>query len=360
MLYHLLYPLHRYSQIFNVFKYISFRATYATLSALIISFLIGPWLIRSLQKYKIGQVIRDDGPQTHLKKAGTPTMGGLIILTSMIIPTLLWANLDNRYIWITLFITSFYGLIGFYDDYLKLIKKNPKGLAPKNKLIGQGILALMVGIYLYFERLDGYTTSLYIPFFKNLRINLGWVYIILAVLLIVGSSNAVNLTDGLDGLAIGPVTIAALTLAILSYVTGHSNFASYLMIQSVPGVGELTVFCGAMIGASLGFLWFNSYPAQVFMGDMGSLSLGGALGIVSLLIKHELLLAIIGGVFVVEALSVIIQVVSFKLNGKRIFRMAPLHHHFEMKGWGEPKIVVRFWIIAIMLALLSLSTLKLR
>ena len=359
MIYHLLYPLHTTISAFNVFRYITFRTIYASLTAFIICFLLGPWVIRRLQELQIGQYIQEDGPDSHHTKAGTPTMGGILILFAIVISTLLWTNLTNPYVWIVLLILVGYGLIGFIDDYLMLIKKKNKGLSAKSKFLAQSILALIAGFLLYLN--PDFDTRVTVPFFKHISPDLGWGYIIFAVLVIVGSSNAVNLTDGLDGLAIGPVIIAATTYMIFAYVTGHVKLAEYLQINYVSGGGELTVLCGALAGAGMGFLWFNTFPAQIFMGDVGSLSLGGTLGVIAVITKQEILLVIVGGLFVIEALSVIFQVSFFKMtNGGRIFRMAPLHHHFELKGWAEPKIIVRFWIIAIALALISMSTLKLR
>ena len=359
MFYYWLYPLRHFFSPFNVFQYITFRSVGAALTALIISLLITPWLIKRLHAFHIGQHIRNDGPQTHLAKEGTPTMGGLIILIAMVVSTVLWARINNRFIIIVMGSTLWLGLIGFIDDYLKLVKKNPKGLPGNYKILGQFILALIVACYLYlFPANTSYATKVNVPLIKML--NLGIFYIPLVILIIVGASNAVNLTDGLDGLAVGSLIFAASSYAALTYVTGNFKFANYLRIIFVPGSGELTVFLAAMIGACLGFLWYNSHPAEIFMGDTGSLFLGGTLGIVAVCVKHEVLLAVIGGIFVVEALSVIMQVGSFKLRGKRIFKMAPLHHHFELKGWAESKVVIRFWIIGIILALLALSTLKLR
>ncbi|MGA1842151.1 MAG: phospho-N-acetylmuramoyl-pentapeptide-transferase [bacterium] len=361
MLYNLIYSLHGRYSFLNVFRYITFRAAYTALTSLIFSFVFGPWIIKKLQALSIGEQIRDVVPEVHRIKAGTPTMGGILILIALIIPTLLWADLKNRYIWIVIFVTISFGLLGFWDDYLKLKGKGKRsGLSIKSKLFIQCAIALTVGIYLYLNPSNSYTTELAIPFFKNLKPNLHWLYIPFCLFVIVGTSNSVNLTDGLDGLAIGPMIIAAVTYTGLAYVTGHAKFADYLMIINVKGAGELTIFCSAMLGAGIGFLWFNTYPAQVFMGDIGSLSLGAALGTVALLTKHELILILVGGLFVIETVSVIIQVVSFRVSGKRFFAMAPIHHHFELKGWAEPKIIVRFWIISIILALLSLSTLKLR
>ena len=358
MLYHLLFPLHQSYSFFNVFRYITFRTIYAAITALLICFLLGPWLIRVLRSRQIGQTIRMDGPESHLSKEGTPTMGGLLIVLATVIPTLLWANLTNHYIWIAVFVTLGFGAVGFVDDYKKVIRKDTKGLSPRRKLIAQFALAAAAAGLIYMD--IGIKDTVLIPFLKNVRPSLGFLYIPFTVLVIVGASNAVNLTDGLDGLAIGPSIIAAGTYMLFAYLTGNVKIANYLQIQYVPGVGELTIFCGALAGAGLGFLWFNAYTAQVFMGDTGSLSLGGALGTVAVMVKQELVLVLVGGVFVVEALSVIFQVTSYKTRKKRIFRMAPIHHHFELQGWAEPKIIVRFWIISIILALLAISTLKIR
>ncbi|KJS32835.1 MAG: phospho-N-acetylmuramoyl-pentapeptide-transferase [Desulfatitalea sp. BRH_c12] len=359
MLYHLLYPLHTDFIVFNVFRYITFRTIYAILTAFLISFLLGPWFIRKLAQMQVGQYVREDGPQTHLKKAGTPTMGGSLIITAIAAATLLWADLTNFFVWIALLVLIGFGLIGFADDYLMQVKKRSKGLSARGKLVLQTVLALLTGALVVMH--PGFSTQVTLPFFKTVSPNLGWWYVLFAAFVIVGASNAVNLTDGLDGLAIGPVIIAAATYMIFAYVAGHVKIADYLQINYVAGSGEIAVFCGAMIGAGLGFLWFNAYPAQVFMGDVGSLSLGGSLGAVAVITKQEIVLALVGGLFVMEALSVIFQVGYFKMtHGKRIFRMAPLHHHFELKGWPEPKVIVRFWIIAIALALISMSTLKLR
>ena len=359
MLYHLLYPLHKSISVLNVFRYITFRTIYASLTAFLICFILGPWVIRKMSYLQIGQYIQEDGPPTHHKKAGTPTMGGVLIIFSIVVSTLLWANLTNYYIWIVLLVTLGYGGIGFIDDYLTQIKKRNKGLSVRNKFLLQTILAIVTGALIY--SYAGFSTRLTIPFFKNISPELGKGYILLAALVIIGTSNAVNITDGLDGLAIGPFIIASATYMILAYVAGHFKIANYLQIKYVAGSGEIAIFCGAMAGAGLGFLWFNSYPAQIFMGDVGSLALGGAIGTVAVIIKQEILLILVGGLFVIETLSVIFQVGFFKMtNGRRIFRMAPLHHHFELKGWPEPKVIVRFWIIAIALALLAMSTLKLR
>ena len=359
MLYHLLYPLHTTLSVFNVFRYITFRTIYASLTAFFICFLLGPWMIRKLSGMQVGQYIRDDGPQSHLAKAGTPTMGGLLILFSIVASTLLWSDLTNHFVWIMLFVVIGYGLVGFADDYLMQVKKRSKGLSVRRKFILQFGLALIIGYLVYIS--PDFSTQVTIPFFKKLSPDLGWGYIIFAALVIVAASNAVNLTDGLDGLAIGPVIIAAGTYMIFAYVAGHIKIADYLQINYVSGSGEVAVFCGTLAGAGMGFLWFNSYPAQMFMGDVGSLSLGAALGTVAVITKQEILLVLVGGLFVIEALSVIFQVSFFKMtSGRRILRMAPLHHHFELKGWPEPKVIVRFWIIAIALALLAMSTLKLR
>ena len=359
MVYHLLYPLHTSISAFNVFRYITFRTIYASLTAFLICFLMGPWVIRKLTAMQLGQYIREDGPRTHHKKAGTPTMGGTLILFSVILSTLLWSNLNNYYIWIVLLVSAGFGAIGLIDDYLMQVKKQSKGLNAKNKLLMQTVLAIFIGILVYLT--PNFNTQVTVPFFKNISPDLGWGYILFAAFVIVGTSNAVNLTDGLDGLAIGPAIIVAATYMIFAYVTGHVRIAEYLQINYVAGSGEIAVFCGALVGAGFGFLWFNTYPAQVFMGDVGSLSIGAAIGSVAVITKQEILLVLVGGLFVIEALSVIFQVGFFKMtNGHRIFKMAPLHHHFELKGWPEPKVIVRFWIIAIILALISMSTLKLR
>ncbi|HUK56718.1 MAG TPA: phospho-N-acetylmuramoyl-pentapeptide-transferase [Nitrospiria bacterium] len=357
-MFYLLYFLHANNPFFNVLRYITFRTSYAVLTAFVICIAIGPWVIRQLQQSQIGQQIRSDGPKTHLSKAGTPTMGGLIILVAVLGATWLWADLESPYVWLTVLSLALFGLIGFVDDYLKFVKKHSAGLWPRYKLAAQtAVAAGIVGIL--YGGLN-YSTQLSLPFFKNIHPDLGWAYLPFAVLVIVGASNAVNLTDGLDGLATGPVAVAAVAYTIVTYITGHRIFADYLLIPYLEGAGELAVVCGALFGACLGFLWFNSHPASVFMGDVGSLPLGGMLGTVAVITKHEFLLLFVGGLFVIEALSVILQVASFKLRAKRIFLMAPLHHHFELKGWSESKVVVRFWIIAIVMALLSLSTLKLR
>ena len=355
MLYHLLYPA------INLVQYITFRTAAAGLTAFVISLAMGPWMIRRLRESQIGQVVRDDGPVTHQAKAGTPTMGGLLILAATILPTFVWSNLTNAYVWIAMLSTLAYGLVGFLDDYLKIVRKTHRGLRPRYKLIGQGAVAMAVGIaLLWLSGRELYNTELIFPILKTLSPDLGWLYVPLAVLVLVFSSNAVNLTDGLDGLAISVFTVAAAAFTALTYVIGHAIFAEYLLLPHSLPAAELTVFCGALVGAGLGFLWYNSYPAELFMGDVGSLALGGALGTVALLIKQELLLPIVGAVFVIEAFSVIIQVGSFKLTGQRVFRMAPLHHHCELIGWSEPKVISRFVIAAVVFAFFSLATLKLR
>ncbi len=365
MLYHLLFQLlypRTQLAVLNVTRYITFRTAAATLSALAISLAFGPWLIRKLREFQIGQVIRTEGPQTHQQKTGTPTMGGLLILTGALVPTLLWADLTNAYVWIAVLTTAGYGGIGFADDYLKIVRRSHHGLLPRYKMGFQILIGLAVGVVLLLLQHENlYNTRLVFPFFKRLIPDLGWWYLAFAVFVLVAESNAVNLTDGLDGLAISVFAIAAAAYTALAYVTGHRVFAEYLLLVRFPQAAELTVFCGALVGASLGFLWYNSYPAEIFMGDVGSLALGAALGIVAILIKQELLLPIVGGIFVLEALSVVLQVGYFKATGgQRLFRMAPLHHHFELSGWSEPKIISRFVIVAIIFALFSLATLKLR
>jgi phospho-N-acetylmuramoyl-pentapeptide-transferase len=361
MLYHLLLSLYPQFSVFNVMRYITFRTAAASVTALVISLVLGPWLIRRLRDFQVGQVIRQEGPETHRAKAGTPTMGGLLILAAALTPTVLWADLTNVYIWVAVGTTAAFGAIGFVDDYLKITRRTSGGLAPRQKLALQFAVAILFGFVLMWLAANNlYNTRLIFPFFKQLIPDLGWWYVPFAAFVLVGASNAVNLTDGLDGLAISTFAIAAAAFTALAYVTGHAVFASYLLLVHFLPAGELTIFCGALVGASLGFLWYNAHPAEIFMGDVGSLALGGALGTVSILIKQELLLAFVGGVFVLEALSVIVQVASFKLTGKRVFRMAPLHHHFELIGWEEPKVIARFVILAIIFALFSLTTLKLR
>ncbi len=361
MLYHLLYPLHGTFSVLNVTRYITFRTAVASITALLISLVFGPWVIRRLRDFQIGQVIRREGPESHLAKAGTPTMGGLLILSASLIPTLLFADLTNPYIWIAVLATAAFGAIGFVDDYLKVTRRSHHGLYPRYKMGLQIVVAVAVGVaLLVLAQYNLYNTRLIFPFFKRVIPDLGAFYVPFAVLVLVGATNAVNLTDGLDGLAISTFTVAAATFTALAYITGHRVFAEYLLIVRFPPAAELTIFCGALVGAGLGFLWYNSYPAEIFMGDVGSLGLGGAIGTVAILIKQEILLVIVGGVFVAEALSVIIQVGSFKLTGQRVFKMAPLHHHFELSGWSEPKVITRFLIVAILFALFSLTTLKLR
>jgi phospho-N-acetylmuramoyl-pentapeptide-transferase len=345
---------------FNVFQYLTFRAILGVLTTLLISFIIGPSLIRRLSRLQIEQNIRPYGPENHLNKAGTPTMGGSLILVGLAVSTLLWADLSNRYVWVALAITLLFGAIGCADDYRKLMLRSSKGLSARSKFLLQSIVGLGAACFLYYTAQVPIETQLIVPFFKDVAIDLGWTYILLSYFVIVGSSNAVNLTDGLDGLAIVPAVLVAAALGIIAYATGHTRFASYLGIPYVPGIGELVVFCGAIVGSGLGFLWFNAYPAQVFMGDTGALALGAALGIIAVLVRQELVLLVMGGVFVVETVSVILQVVSYKLTGRRIFRMAPLHHHFELKGWPEPRVIVRFWIITVILVLIGLATLKIR
>jgi phospho-N-acetylmuramoyl-pentapeptide-transferase len=384
MLYHILfeylYPLYKSwppLRVLNVFQYITFRTAYASITALMISLLLGPWLIARLREFQIGQQIREEGPKTHQKKAGTPTMGGLLIVVSIVAPTLLWANLTNRFVWLVIIASLAYAAVGFADDYIKVVRRRSLGLKARQKIGLQILISLSVAtVLLYWMSISTrlYSTRLAVPFFKAYRPNLiadrlfdtpFWIlaylpFLAFVALVLVGASNAVNLTDGLDGLAIGCTIIASAALTALTYITGHAVLSDYLDIQFLPDVSELTIFCGSMVGASLGFLWYNAHPAEVFMGDVGSLALGGAIGTIAVIIKQELLLIFIGGVFVAEALSVMIQVVSFKFRGKRVFRMAPLHHHFELSGWSESKIIIRFWIASIVLALFSLSTLKLR
>jgi phospho-N-acetylmuramoyl-pentapeptide-transferase len=358
MLYHLLYPLHEQFPALNVVRYLSFRTVYAAVTALGLSLLLGNWATGLLRRFQIGQQIREEGPKSHQSKAGTPTMGGVLILGAILLSTLLWANLGNPYIWLVILVTTGFGAIGFWDDMLKSVRKNSQGLLPRYKFGLQILVAAVASFALH--ALPAYSTLLSIPFFKAYRPDLGLFYALFALVVIVGASNAVNLTDGLDGLAIGPIITSAIAYTLFAYLAGHRKFSEYLLIPHVEGAGELAIFCGAMVGAGLGFLWFNSHPASVFMGDVGSLPLGAALGMVAIVSKQELLLVIVGGVFVVEALSVVAQVASYRSRGKRIFLMSPLHHHFELKGWPETKVVARFWIVSVVLALLSLSTLKLR
>ena len=352
--------LEGYFNVFRVFHYLTFRAILGVLTALLISFLVGPVMIRQLSKYKIGQSVRDDGPQSHFSKAGTPTMGGALILVSIGVSTLLWADLSNRYVWVTLLVTLSFGVIGFVDDYKKLVLRNSKGLAGRYKYFWQSVFGVVAALFLFKTAVLPQETQFIVPFFKQVVWNMGWAYPVLTYFVIVGSSNAVNLTDGLDGLAIMPTVLVGSALGIFAYASGNAVFADYLGIPHLPKAGELVVFCGALLGAGLGFLWFNAYPAMVFMGDIGALALGAGLGAIAVLVRQEIVLMIMGGVFVMETLSVMLQVLSFRLTGRRIFRMAPIHHHFELKGWPEPRVIVRFWIITVILVLLGLATLKLR
>ena len=352
--------LANYEGFFRVFQYITLRAILATLTALVISFVVGPKMIERLARHQIGQVVRDDGPQSHFSKAGTPTMGGALILVAVGVATLLWADLSSRYVWVVLITTLVFGLIGFADDYIKLVRKDPKGLIARYKYFWQSVAGLGAALWLYFTASGPAETQLLIPFTKGVAIDLGVLSILFTYFVIVGTSNAVNLTDGLDGLAIMPTVLVAGALAGFAYSAGHANFASYLLIPHLPGVGEVTIICGALVGAGMGFLWFNTYPAQVFMGDVGALALGAALGTIAVTVRQELVLFIMGGIFVLETVSVILQVASFKMTGRRIFRMAPIHHHYELKGWPEPKVIVRFWIITVILVLVGLSSLKIR
>jgi phospho-N-acetylmuramoyl-pentapeptide-transferase len=345
---------------FRVFQYLTLRAILGALTALVISFLIGPWMINKLQVNQIGQRVRDEGPKTHLPKAGTPTMGGLLILVAITFSTLLWADLSNRFVWVTLLVTLAFGLIGFWDDYLKLVVGNTRGLIARYKYFWQSVAGLSCAIVLYLTAKTPAETALYVPLFKQVAIPLGVWYVAVAYFVVVGASNAVNLTDGLDGLAIMPAVLVGGALGVFAYATGNAVFSGYLGIPFIEGTGEILVFCATLVGAGLGFLWFNTYPAQVFMGDIGALALGAALGIVAVIVRQEIVLFVMGGVFVMETVSVMLQVASFKLTGKRIFRMAPIHHHFELKGWAEPKVIVRFWIISVILVLIGLATLKVR
>jgi phospho-N-acetylmuramoyl-pentapeptide-transferase len=360
MLVWLTHYLESFYHAFQVFQYITLRAILATITAFIIALVVGPAMIRWLTRAQVGQTIRDDGPQTHLRKAGTPTMGGALIIIAIAVTVLLWGNLNNRYLWLTLTAMLGFGAVGWFDDYRKLVRKNTKGLPAHWKYFWQSILGIIIAVSLYATHHLPAETQLLVPFFKNIVINLGLFYIVLTYFVIVGTSNAVNLTDGLDGLAILPTVLVGGALGIFAYLTGHLSFANYLSIPFIPGAGEMAVFSGALVGAGLGFLWFNAYPAQVFMGDVGALGLGAALGTLAVIVRQEIVLVIMGGVFVMETVSVILQVASFKLTRKRIFRMAPLHHHFELKGWPEPRVIVRFWIITVILVLFGLATLKLR
>jgi len=360
MLYSLLYSLHDWFSPLNVFRYITFRTSLAVLSAMVFALILGPWIIKRLKRLSMTQQIRDDGPKSHIDKAGTPTMGGLLIILCILLSIFMWGDLKNMYVWVMIISLVGFGGIGLFDDYLKIVRNNHKGLRVYQKFGLQIALALLIGIFLYMNPKDPYADVLTVPFFKKWLFDFGWFYIPFSVIVIVGSSNAVNLTDGIDGLAIGLVAVAVLANSVLVYISGHKGLAQYLQVLYLPGTGELTVFCGAMLGASLGFLWYNAYPADIFMGDVGSLGLGGSLGTLAIITKHEIVLAVVGGIFVIETISVMLQVASFKLTGKRVFKMAPIHHHFELKGWPEPKVIVRFWIVGIMLALLSLATLKVR
>jgi phospho-N-acetylmuramoyl-pentapeptide-transferase len=361
MFYHLLYPLHEYFGVFNVFRYITFRTAMATLTALLVSLLLGPWMIRQLRRIQIGQEIREEGPASHQSKKGTPTMGGILIITAVVLPTLLWADLNNTFVWVAVGATLLFGGIGFADDYLKITRRRNLGLTARTKFVLQVVVAAALGVLLVWLSTKGeFSTQLLVPFFKTVAPDLGWFYVGFVVIVLAGSTNAVNLTDGLDGLAIGSVLIASATFSVLTYAAGNAIVADYLGIANVKGAGEVTIFCGSMVGASLGFLWFNCHPAEIFMGDVGSMAMGGALGTTAILIKQEILLILVGGLFVLEAISVILQVGSFKLRGKRIFKMSPIHHHFELAGWDETKVVIRFWIIALISSLMALATLKLR
>ena len=345
---------------FRVFSYLTLRAILAALTALVLSFAIGPWMIKKFTQRQIGQNIRSDGPQSHLQKKGTPTMGGALILVAITAGTLLWADLGNRFVWVTVIVTLAFGLIGFWDDYLKLVVGNSRGLIGRYKYSWQSLIALGCAVFLYYTAKSSVETALYVPFFKTVELPLGVGFIALTYFVIVGSSNGVNLTDGLDGLAILPAVLVGGALGVFAYLTGNAVFSEYLGIPHVPGTGELLVFCASLVGAGLGFLWFNTYPAQVFMGDIGALALGAALGVVAVIVRQELVLFVMGGVFVMETVSVMLQVGSYKLRGKRIFKMAPIHHHFELKGWAEPKVIVRFWILTVILVLVGLATLKVR
>lgn len=360
MLYWLTTTLASQVSAFSVFQYLTFRGILGVLTALLISLLVGPWMIRALNLRQIGQSVRNDGPQSHLSKSGTPTMGGALILVAIGISTLLWSDLTNAYVWTVLAVTLLFGIVGWVDDYRKVIQKNSRGLPARWKYFWQSVGGIGAALFLYWHAPSELETSLYIPFFKDVALPLGVLFIPLAYFVIVGASNAVNLTDGLDGLAIMPTVMVGGALGIIAYATGNANFSQYLLIPYIAGAGELIVFAGALVGAGLGFLWFNTYPAQVFMGDVGALALGAALGTVAVITRHEIVFFVMGGIFVVETVSVMLQVASFKLTGRRIFRMAPIHHHFELKGWPEPRVIVRFWIITVMLVLFGLATLKLR
>jgi phospho-N-acetylmuramoyl-pentapeptide-transferase len=360
MLYEFSQFLSQFHSGFNVFQYLTLRSILGVLTALTISLIVGPRMIRYLSSYNIGQSVRDDGPESHFSKAGTPTMGGALILVAIVISTLLWSDLSSRFVWVVLFVTVGFGVIGWVDDYKKVVYGNSKGLPARVKYFWQSVIGLSAALVLFNTAQFPIETQLIVPFIKNILIDLGWMYVVLTYFVIVGSSNAVNLTDGLDGLAILPTVLVGGALGVFAYVTGNSNFSGYLGIPYVPGVGEMVVFCGAIVGSGLGFLWFNTYPAQIFMGDVGALALGAALGTIAVIVRQEVVLFIMGGIFVVETVSVMVQVASFKLTGRRVFRMAPLHHHYELKGWPEPRIIVRFWIITVVLVLVGLASLKVR
>ncbi|MBV9576087.1 MAG: phospho-N-acetylmuramoyl-pentapeptide-transferase [Gammaproteobacteria bacterium] len=352
--------LANYFHFFHVFQYLTLRAILGTLTALLLALLLGPSIIRQLSSHRVGQIVRDDGPQTHLSKAGTPTMGGTLVIIAISISTLLWSDLSNRYVWLVLIITLGFGTIGYWDDYRKLILKHSRGMPARQKYFYQSLLGLGAAFYLYFSAKLPVETQLTLPFFKNLSVSMGPFFIVFTYLVIVGSSNAVNLTDGLDGLATMPAVMISAALAVFAYATGNFHYANYLAIPYVPGAGEIVVFCGSLVGAGLGFLWFNTYPAQIFMGDVGALALGAALGMIAVIVRQEIVFFVMSGIFVLETVSVILQVGSYKLTGKRLFRMAPIHHHFELQGWPEPRVIVRFWIITFVLVLCGLATLKLR
>ncbi len=360
MLYELSQYLAQYHSGFNVFQYLTLRSILGVLTALSISLIVGPPLIRYLNSYNIGQSVRDDGPESHFSKAGTPTMGGTLILVAIVISTLLWSDLSSRFVWVVLFVTIGFGVIGWVDDYKKIVYGNSRGLSARTKYICQSVIGLTAALALFHTARFPIETQLIVPFIKNILIDLGWMYVVLTYFVIVGSSNAVNLTDGLDGLAILPTVLVGGALGVFAYVTGNINFSGYLGIPYVPGVGEMVIFCGAIVGSGLGFLWFNTYPAQIFMGDVGALGLGAALGVTAVIVRQEIVLFIMGGIFVAETVSVMLQVASYKLTGRRVFRMAPLHHHYELKGWPEPRIIVRFWIITVVLVLIGLASLKVR
>ncbi len=360
MLYEFSQFLSQFHSGFNVFQYLTLRSILGVLTALTISLIVGPPLIRYLSSYNIGQSVRDDGPESHFSKAGTPTMGGALILVAIVISTLLWSDLSSRFVWVVLFVTIGFGVVGWVDDFKKVVYGNSKGLSARVKYFWQSVIGLSAALVLFNTAQFPIETQLIVPFIKNILIDLGWMYVVLTYFVIVGSSNAVNLTDGLDGLAILPTVLVGGALGVFAYVTGNSNFSGYLGIPYVPGVGEMVVFCGAIVGSGLGFLWFNTYPAQIFMGDVGALALGAALGTIAVIVRQEVVLFIMGGIFVVETVSVMVQVASFKLTGRRVFRMAPLHHHYELKGWPEPRIIVRFWIITVVLVLVGLASLKVR